>query len=253
MAAAGVAEVLAGTRTHALVCGDCRAHVGSLPAEWAVVTDPPYGTNFDFGKKRRSRNSGLDWGGNKAKDVQRDWKRIEGDDRPFDPTPLLRFSTVILWGANNYADRLPASSCWLVWDKRLDTTPDDHSDCELAWTSLKGHVRKFGHLWRGIVRAGDENVTNGPKLHPAQKPIALMKWCLSFVPPEVVVVDPYAGSGTTLAACLSLGRRCLGFEVDPEYHAVASRRLEAVANSCPLFDPPPVQANLFDREDVPCE
>jgi site-specific DNA-methyltransferase (adenine-specific) len=229
-----------------LVLGDCRAHVGGLPAEWAVVTDPPYGTNFDFGRRRRSRNSTLEWGNNKEKDVHRNWEPIKGDDTPFDPAPLLRFSTVILWGANNYADRLPASSCWLVWDKKLDTTPDDFSDCELAWTSLKGAVRKYGHLWRGMCRQGAENLNHGPKLHPAQKPIALMKWCLSFVPPEVVVVDPYAGSGTTLAACLSLGRRCLGFEVDPEYHAAASRRLEAMAAASPLFpDPAPTQGQLF--------
>lgn len=229
-----------------LVLGDCRDHLDGLPAEWAVVTDPPYGTNFDFGKVRKGRRSGLSWGEKGSEDVQRGWRRIANDNVPFDPTPLLRFSTVILWGANNYSDKLPASSCWLVWDKRLDTTPDTFSDCELAWTSLKGAVRKFGHLWRGLVREGGENAVNGPKLHPAQKPIALMKWCLSFVPPEVVVVDPYAGSGTTLAACLSLGRRCLGFEVDPEYHAVASRRLEAMATSCPLFpDSAPTQGRLF--------
>jgi len=154
---------------------DCLDVLPFLTDISAVVSDPPYGIDFDCSKHRVSatpiNDSPLSF---------RRWKKINGDDTPFDPSPWIHFEKVILWGGNHYADKLPASSCWLVWDKKVDTTPDNFSDCELAWTNLPGVVKKFSHLWRGMVRAGRENISNGPKLHPFQKPEALMHWCLSL-------------------------------------------------------------------------
>jgi site-specific DNA-methyltransferase (adenine-specific) len=219
-------EMPTNERPYSVVQGDCREWLPALADGIdAVVTDPPYGINFDFAKRRNGRKSGLKWGRGGAPNIQRDWKRIVADDRPFDPAPLLQYPRVILWGANHYAASLPNADRWLVWDKRDGTTSDDHSDCELAWTNLGGPVRMFSHLWRGICRAGEENVTNGAKLHPAQKPLALMRWCLSFLPEGGTVLDPYMGSGTTGVACLQTGRRFIGFEIDPGHYDTARRRL----------------------------
>lgn len=63
--------------------------------------------------------------------------------------------------------------------------------------------------------------------HPTVKPIALMKWLVKLVTPEGgVVLDPFAGSGTTLVACKELGRSCIGIEREPEYVEIIKRRLE---------------------------
>jgi len=84
-----------------------------------VITDPPYGVSFDFTKARRSRNplqhvrTGARWATN-----------ILGDAQPFNPAAWLGYPQIILWGANHYASRLPDSPSWLIWDKRVGSTPD---------------------------------------------------------------------------------------------------------------------------------
>ena len=76
------------------------------------------------------------------------------------------------------------------------------------------------------MRAGEENWVHLPqKLHPAQKPIDLLTLLVEQTAAPVVV-DPFMGSGTTLAACVRLGRLCIGIEVDPAYFAVACDRLQ---------------------------
>lgn len=82
--------------------------------------------------------------------------------------------------------------------------------------------------------------------HPTQKPIALMMALVSdFTDPGDVVVDPFAGSGTTGIACLRLGRRFIGFEIDEGYARLASERLTAEENGSTLQASRAGQASLF--------
>lgn len=228
-------EIIADAR---LILGDCREILPTLSGVDAVVSDPPYGINFDFDKERRGRKSGLAWG-SAAPDIQRGWSRIVGDDAAFDPAPLLTFPQVILWGANNYSN-MPSARRWLVWDKRRETTPDDHGCAELAWTNLPGVIRVHRQVWRGIVREGEENVSNGPKQHPTQKPVALMCWCVEMT--EGIVLDPYMGSGTTGVACAKLGRKFIGIEIEPKYFDIACKRIEEAWKQPRLFDEPKPKA-----------
>lgn len=63
-------------------------------------------------------------------------------------------------------------------------------------------------------------------LHPTQKPLDLMEALVrDFTDPGELVCDPFAGSGTTGVACKRLGRRFIGFERDPKYHAIAVKRI----------------------------
>jgi site-specific DNA-methyltransferase (adenine-specific) len=72
------------------------------------------------------------------------------------------------------------------------------------------------------------------QLHPTQKPIALMRALIEdFSAPGELVVDPFAGSGSTLVAALELGRRALGWEIDPAYHAIAADRIAAAVPGAP--------------------
>jgi site-specific DNA-methyltransferase (adenine-specific)/modification methylase len=204
---------------------DCLDVLPTLTGIDAVITDPPYGIDFDCSKKR-TRKSALSLGITPLAD--RRWKKINGDDVPFDPSPWIRYRKVILWGANHFADKLPSATCWLVWDKKLDTTPDNFGDCDLAWTNLPGVVKKFSHLWRGMIRAGRENISNGRKLHPFQKPEALMGWCLGLCKLDqgAIVLDPYMGSGTTGIACVKYGYRFIGIDNDAEHVEVAVTRIK---------------------------
>jgi site-specific DNA-methyltransferase (adenine-specific)/modification methylase len=209
-----------------LYLGDCREIAPTLERPAAVISDPPYGIGFRWqGVKRNGRRTGLSWG--RTADRQPAWSDIVGDDEPFDPSPWLQHECVILWGGNNYA-ALPPARCWLVWDKRRDQASDDHGDAELAWTSLDGVIRVHRQVWRGCVREGEENVVNGPKVHPTQKPVALMRWCIeqAKVPPGGTILDPYMGSGSTGVAAVEMRHPFVGIEIEPRYFDTACRRIE---------------------------
>jgi len=194
--------------------GDCHEILPQLETESVdlVLTDPPYG----IGTTTNWHSSGRGcWGENQ------DWEPVVGDDRPFDPAFLLGFPTVILWGANCYAERLPSSRCWLVWDKRNGIRPDDNADCELAWTSLDKPARLYRHVWKGLLRGPEQGQ---PRFHPTQKALGLMKWCIELVGAELIL-DPFMGSGTTLRAAKDLGRRAIGIEIEERYCEIAVKRL----------------------------
>ena len=66
--------------------------------------------------------------------------------------------------------------------------------------------------------------------HPTQKPLALMRWCLGFLPDAETILDPFMGSGTTGVACVKLGRKFIGIEIDEGYFDIACKRIaDAVA------------------------
>ena len=200
------------TGTIVIYHGDCREILPNLKAD-VVVTDPPFGVSERTARKTNGRSHAT---------AAIDFPPVFGDDAPFDPTWLLSKRPTILWGANHYANRLPTSPSWLVWDKREGGTPDDNADCELAWTNIGGPARLFSHLWRGMIKASEKDQR---RVHPTQKPIALMSWCLTLAG-EGSVVDPYMGSGTTLRAAKDLGRRAIGIEIEERYCEIAAKRLQ---------------------------
>lgn len=208
--------------------GDCRDVLPLLcpyiSQNTLLLSDPPYGVKERTDRKSKGRSNATD---------SLDFAPIVGDDEPFDPAHLLALNVpTVLWGANHYADRLPASPSWWVWDKRAGTTPDDNADCEMAWTNIGGPARLYTHLWRGMIKASERDAR---RVHPTQKPVALMRWCLqrAKVRPETIVIDPYMGSGPTLRAALDLGVRSVGVEIDERYCEAAARRL---AQSAIIFD-----------------
>lgn len=184
-------------------CLDVRAQLSEIDT---VLTDPPWGINYES-----HHNSGR--GDCAMVRKNGNFAPIAGDELPFDPSPWLGYPKVVLWGANNYASKLPDHSGWLIWDKLAGKTPCQQSDCELAWTNTDNPVRIFTHLWRGIMRAGAENVSKSAKLHPHQKPVALLRWCIEQIMPSGTICDPYMGSGSTLVAATLLGLPVVGIDI----------------------------------------
>ena len=195
---------------------DCRDILPELEPESVdlVLTDPPYGIDLptNFASRRRGCLS----------ECLHDYPRVHGDDRKFDPAPLLPFGSCVLWGANYYADRLPTTSGWLVWDKRQGTGINDQADAELAWTNCVKGVRVFRHLWNGFRRDSEKR----EHFHPTQKPVALMRWCIGKALPDGgMILDPYMGSGPVPIAAKGEGCRCIAVEIEERYCEIAAKRL----------------------------
>lgn len=215
--------------TATLIHGDCYEHMPTLAMADALITDQPYGIGYTI-SARSWRNDGLT--------ALKPWEMekrgaIAGDDRPFDPTPWLAFPKIAFFGANHCAHVLPRGGRWIVWDKRRDSKPDDHSDCELIWTNVPGADRIHRQKWRGIVREGEENASRSRKLHPNQKPIALMTFVLEQLKLRsgALICDPYMGSGSTGVAAVRMGFRFVGCEIDAEHFETARQRLRAEASA----------------------
>lgn len=196
--------------------GDCREVLPLLPKADLVLTDPPYGVDVMLHPANihvRTRAC-----------VGREYAPIVGNAEEFDPSFLWSVADeFVLWGANHYAHRLPKVGRWLIWDKRCQQQPTrNQADCEMAWASTYGAARICYHVWDGMIKASERSE---PRSHPTQKPLAVMRWCLSFAPNAQTILDPFMGSGTTLRAAKDLGRKAIGIEIEEKYCEIAANRL----------------------------
>lgn len=168
-----------------------------------VLTDPPYG----LGKKL---HDGGTWSTNKIYDAVLKW------DKPISMdyfTEIFRVSiNQVIWGGHLY--NLPTTRCYLSWVKtnRMETM----GDFELAWTSFDKCCKLF-----------EESINpDGKRVHPTQKPVELMKWIVyNYSNENDLILDPFAGSGSTLVACKALNRRYIGIEKCEAYVSICNQRL----------------------------
>lgn len=200
-----------------LYLGDCREILPHIPKVDLVLTDPPYGINRDGQKKTTGGN-----GGRKAYEFL-GWDGKRPDDEVFFQI-LEQGDSHIIWGGNYFADLLPPSMRWLVWDKGQRI---NQSGGELAWTSMQLALRI-------CTMNRVELMTDGAE-HPTQKPVRLMEWCLDLVKKCETVADPFMGSGTTGVACANMGKTFYGIEREPKYFDIACKRIESAYAQGRLF------------------
>lgn len=195
---------------------NCYEILKDLPKCELLLTDPPYGISHPTDYKTRRRGG--------ITECRNDYAPVTGDDEPFDPTPFLGIADKhIFWGANYFANKLPNVSGWLVWDKMR---PDelDQATCELAWSDCVKGVRRFRQLWNGCMRQKDKGEEY---VHPTQKSLDVMRWCLSLKWTKGVktVIDPFGGSGTTGRAAKDLGIKCILIEIEEPYCEISANRM----------------------------
>jgi DNA modification methylase len=159
---------------------------------------------------------------------------VIGDHNDFSPdliqTVFANFEyckEIFLWGADYYSDLLPNRNdgSWIVWDKRGDDSADKMfgSTFELCW-SRNRHKRDMARVkWAGIF--GMEKEHDKKRVHPTQKPSALIEWFFDkWGSKGDTVADLYGGSGSTLIAAEKTNRQARLMELDPKYCDVIVKR-----------------------------
>lgn len=207
-----------------LYLGDSAEILPTLEPVDLLLTDPPYGINYGGLLEGKGDGYGnADSNGWKSYDAP-DWDKARPEPEMFELL-LKAGKEQIIWGGNYFADLLPPTMRWLVWDK--GQRDFSLADVELAWTSQQKAARAFTYARALALKDGKE--------HPTQKPIALMKWCIDLMPDPKTILDPFMGSGTTGVAAVQMGRQFIGVEKHPAYFDIACRRIEQAQRQGDLF------------------
>lgn len=227
--------------------GDCLDVLGSLVEVDLFLTDPPYnvsargvGGRANTSVGRVPRKDGT------MREIVRDY----GDwDHDWQPQPFIGLASVLLKPSGSlvaftseflvgaYLQSTLDHRGLLFW-RKTNPAPSFRKQIvraiEFAVWQTKGGGWTFNaggycpNVWDGPIINGYtcEN-TNEQRWHPTQKPQALIaQWVALFSNPGDLVVDPFMGSGTTLAAAKRIGRRAIGIELEEKYCEIAAKRLQ---------------------------
>ncbi len=186
-----------------------------------VLTDPPYGIGEHGGNKNRYGMASKIKGFKAPKNYPKsNWDSKIPSKEYFDQ--IFRVSkNQVIFGMNYFS--LPSTSCFVFWHKK-GTNKTSFADGELIYTSFKSSAKYFKYDWIGFGYLN--NPDKEKKQHPTQKPQALMRYLLNqFSKEGDIILDPFAGSGSTCVASKELKRNFIGIEISPEYCRIAEDRL----------------------------
>jgi DNA modification methylase len=206
---------------HRLLCGDSTdsdavARLMNGESIKCVITDPPYGINWNGNYTRFSKNG--------VSESSTNYDDIKNDNKPFDPSYWTVFEEVIIWGGNIFSNKLDTGT-WLIWDKRSMDGTSFLADAEVAW--MKGG---YGVYLKSINQQSEKSKLRDIS-HPTKKPIELMSWCIEKLKNNKLILDPFLGSGSTMVAAHQLKRRCFGMELEPKYCQVIIDRMRKLDSS----------------------
>ena len=211
-----------------------------------IAVDPPYSeTVHTSGNMLRSTSKGhgkKQWGTTEvaldfAAFTTEDVTRCAAEFTRLAKRWILVFTTIEM--AGTWSEALTAAGAkrrnTLIWVKR-NTTPKLRGDgpangaeaIVTAWNGPKASTWNAGGA-AGIYEVSPAHpIRDGEaRYHPTQKPLPLMEQLIvDFTRPGDLILDPYAGSASTLVAAKNLGRHYLGYEISPEYHRAGMGRLE---------------------------
>lgn len=206
---------------NSIAMGDCIDLMAAMPARSVdfILTDPPYLVRYkDRTGRSLANDDNADWLEPAAKQMFRVLKNNSLCVSFYGWTRTDRFMSA--WRA--------AGFCivgHIVFRKRYASKARFVSYThESAYVLAKGRPALPTNPPADVI----DWVYTGNRLHPTQKPVAVLKPLIeAFCPQDGLVLDPFCGSGSTLAAARAAGRNYLGMELDPDYHRIAAGRLAA--------------------------
>jgi len=193
-----------------LYLADCMDVLPGLPMVDAVITDPPYGIGDRLvkGGKGGSFDMLVNSGAN-------EWDIKPSREVLQKVVSLGR--VVMIWGGNFL--ELPPCDKPLCWNK-LRPNQKNLSEWEYCWTNLVGRAEMITFCANGGFVSTEERV------HPTQKPVPVMRWCIFKAGDTQTILDPFMGSGSTGVAAVQMQKQFIGVEKEPRYFDIACRRIE---------------------------
>jgi site-specific DNA-methyltransferase (adenine-specific) len=192
-----------------------------------AIVDPPYGIDNKISTKS-SLNKG-----NKFAQLynKKRWDKFRPEDNYW--YELLRVSkNQIVCGGNYFAEKLPVSRGWIVWDKQGENMSSVNN--ELMWTSFDISIKTFSRchgLDKGFMSKGIDAV-----FHPTQKPRKLYEWILNHYAKENdKILDTHLGSGSIAIACHNLKFDLTACELDKDYYEASLKRLNNHQSQLTMF------------------
>jgi len=213
-----------------LACGDCLEILPTLEAGSvdAVVTDPPYNVGVNYGSSDDSKPDYAEW--------TEKWFLLCQSLSPRCIGVSCGMSNLPMWLSREQPH-------WIIcWHK-----PAAMGRCSIGFNNWEP-VLCFGRPRKAICDVFSAPIIPDDSLagHPCPKPLHWGDWLVSNLSVRMgLVLDPFMGSGTTGVACVRMGRRFIGIEIEPRYFDIACKRIEAELNRHPLFDAP---AALIQKE-----
>jgi len=194
-----------------IILGDCFEIVKSMEDNSVdlIITDPPYGMNFQSNYRKEKH------------------LKIEGDDS-FPLELLEHFFRIARKGVYIFCrwdnlKELPKPKSCLAWVKNNWSMGDLQHEHGRQWEAICFYPQKDHKFIKRIPDVIKSNRT-GNNLHPTEKPVELMRKIIKANEGDLIL-DPFAGSGSTLVACKQLNRNYIGIEIEPKYYEICRKRL----------------------------
>lgn len=256
---------------HRVICSDCLGPEGlAALADKSVdhvICDPPYEAEAHTLQRRIKRDAGVSGYGGTDQRVTAveplDFAPITSEARTTVARELVRvcrgWVVVFCQAEAVFVWRRELEAAGAKWRRPMVWVKPDGQPCltgdrpGMGYESMAAAWAGGGRSeWNGGGKLGVysfvKSTANGNE-HPTQKPLPLMESLVrDFTDPGDLVLDPFAGSGTTGVACKRLGRRFIGYERDPKYHAIAVKRIDGTREQRQLFAervPEPKQVALL--------
>ena len=189
-----------------------------------AIVDPPYGigatVTIGSGDLKSGRKAQNKWG-------EKKWDKERPKKKYFNELKRITKNQII-FGGNYFSDLLPASRCWIIWDKMQRV---NQADAELAWTSFKKSVRIYQYHCSKL-----QGFLNPNRFHPTEKPVKLYEWLLmNYAKEGDKILDTHGGSQSSRIACYNLVFALDIIELDKEYFEQGNKRFEQHKQQLTLF------------------
>ena len=204
-----------------IICGDCLEVMKHIPDKSVdlVLTDPPYGVSY--------KNSGEIY--------------MVGDTVNLIPYFLPKVYNLLkddgaiylFSSTTKLVDTLPIFNTYfklhsiIIWDKRIGRIPRQLSHYKLRYEPILYGSKGLHRLNGYVDDIFQQDIPRGKKrVHPTQKPKEIIEYLIkNSLKKNIVVLDPFLGSGTTSVVCKKLNIKFIGIEISQKYCEIAERRL----------------------------